>query len=115
MVVTRTGLILDDRYQLAEPIAAGGVGQVWRASDLLLDREVAVKLLRPEYADHPDTLERQRAELLPDRVEQRCSRLRELTCHLVRIDHDSAESGEFMSNRRLTAGDSARQPDAQRI
>jgi len=60
--VTRTGLILDDRYQLAEPIAAGGVGQVWRAADLLLDREVAVKLLRPEYADHPDTLERFRAE-----------------------------------------------------
>jgi eukaryotic-like serine/threonine-protein kinase len=62
VVVTRTGLILADRYQLAEPIAAGGVGQVWRASDLLLDREVAVKLLRPEYADHPDTLERFRAE-----------------------------------------------------
>jgi serine/threonine-protein kinase len=62
LVVTRTGLILDDRYQLAEPIAAGGVGQVWRAADLLLDREVAVKLLRPEYADHPDTLERFRAE-----------------------------------------------------
>jgi serine/threonine protein kinase len=62
VVVTRTGLILDDRYQLAEPIAAGGVGQVWRAADLLLDREVAVKLLRPEYADHPDTLERFRAE-----------------------------------------------------
>jgi len=38
------------------------VGQVWRASDLVLDREVAVKLLRPEYADHPDTLERFRAE-----------------------------------------------------
>jgi eukaryotic-like serine/threonine-protein kinase len=62
VVVTRTGLVLDDRYQLAEPIAAGGVGQVWRASDLLLDREVAVKLLRPEYAGHPDTLERFRAE-----------------------------------------------------
>jgi len=61
-VVERTGLVLDDRYQLDEPIAAGGVGQVWRAADLLLDRPVAVKLLRPEYADHPETLERFRAE-----------------------------------------------------
>src|SRR5215469_5221118 len=38
------------------------VGQVWRATDLVLDREVAVKLLRPEYADHPEQLERFRAE-----------------------------------------------------
>lgn len=60
--MTRPGLVLDDRYRLTEPIAAGGVGQVWRAADLLLDRPVAVKLLRPEYADHPDTLERFRAE-----------------------------------------------------
>jgi hypothetical protein len=62
VVVTRTGYVLDDRYQLNEPIAAGGVGQVWRAADLLLDRPVAVKLLRPEYAEHPETLERFRAE-----------------------------------------------------
>jgi eukaryotic-like serine/threonine-protein kinase len=62
VVVTRTGLVLDERYQLDEPIAAGGVGQVWRAADLLLDRTVAVKLLRPEYADHPETLDRFRAE-----------------------------------------------------
>lgn len=35
---------------------------MWRARDLLLQRPVAVKLLRPEYADHPETLERFRAE-----------------------------------------------------
>ncbi|HEX7164600.1 MAG TPA: protein kinase [Trebonia sp.] len=45
-----------------ERIAAGGVGQVWKATDLLLERAVAVKLLRPEYADHPETLERFRKE-----------------------------------------------------
>jgi eukaryotic-like serine/threonine-protein kinase len=61
-VVTRSGLILDDRYRLDERIAAGGVGQVWRATDLLLDRPVAVKVLRPEYSDHPETLERFRKE-----------------------------------------------------
>ena len=58
----RTGVTLQARYRLEEQIAAGGVGQVWRARDLLLRRPVAVKLLRPEYADHPETLERFRAE-----------------------------------------------------
>jgi eukaryotic-like serine/threonine-protein kinase len=61
-VVTRSGLILDNRYRLDERIAAGGVGQVWRATDLLLERAVAVKLLRPEYSDHPETLDRFRKE-----------------------------------------------------
>jgi hypothetical protein len=53
---------LDDRYRLDERIAAGGVGQVWRATDLLLERPVAVKVLRPEYSDHPETLARFRKE-----------------------------------------------------
>ena len=61
-VVTRTGLILGERYRLDKRIAAGGVGQVWRATDLLLSRPVAVKVLRPEYADHPETLDRFRKE-----------------------------------------------------
>jgi eukaryotic-like serine/threonine-protein kinase len=60
--VTRSDLIFDERYRLDERIAAGGVGQVWRATDLLLQRPVAVKVLRPEYADHPDTLDRFRKE-----------------------------------------------------
>lgn len=58
----RTGTILADRYQLDDPIAAGGVGQVWRATDLVLQRPIAIKLLRPEYADHHETLSRFRAE-----------------------------------------------------
>jgi len=60
--VSHTGLVIHDRYRLDARIAAGGVGQVWRAADLILERPVAVKLLRPEYADHPETLARFRAE-----------------------------------------------------
>lgn len=60
--MTGSGYLIEERYRLDERIAAGGVGQVWRATDLLLGRPVAVKVLRPEYADHPDTLDRFRKE-----------------------------------------------------
>ncbi len=39
------------RYRLESRIATGGMGEVWRATDTTLDREVAVKLLKNEYAD----------------------------------------------------------------
>lgn len=62
IIVTQSCLTLDARYRLEARIAGGGVGQVWRGTDLLLRRQVAVKMLRPEYADHPETLGRFRAE-----------------------------------------------------
>ncbi|HLN78264.1 MAG TPA: serine/threonine protein kinase [Nocardioidaceae bacterium] len=43
----------DGRYQLTSRIATGGMGEVWRAEDTVLDREVAVKILKQEYADDP--------------------------------------------------------------
>jgi hypothetical protein len=43
-------------------IASGGMGDVWRGTDLAIDRRVAIKLLRSEYADDEDGLARFRAE-----------------------------------------------------
>jgi serine/threonine-protein kinase len=54
--------LLAGRYRLESQIAAGGVGEVWRAEDTVLTRPVAVKLLRAEFAAHAETLARFRAE-----------------------------------------------------
>ena len=41
------------RYRLESRIATGGMGDVWRATDTTLGRQVAVKVLKDEYADDP--------------------------------------------------------------
>ncbi|RRD30150.1 serine/threonine-protein kinase [Actinomyces bowdenii] len=56
------GLEVQGRYQLVERIALGGMGEVWRASDLRSGRAVAVKILRPELAGDEIFLSRLRAE-----------------------------------------------------
>ena len=56
------GTTLNDRYRLTERIATGGMGEVWRARDEVLDRDVAVKVLKHEYSDDATFLERFRAE-----------------------------------------------------
>lgn len=47
------GQLLAGRYRLEQPIASGGAGTVWRAADIVLERMVAVKLLRPEIVGDP--------------------------------------------------------------
>ena len=57
-----TGTTLSGRYSLTERIAVGGMGEVWAATDTVLGRTVAVKLLHPGLSQESDLVERFRAE-----------------------------------------------------
>lgn len=48
------GHLLDNRYRLDERIATGGMGDVWRGTDVVLGRTVAVKVLRTAMLDDPE-------------------------------------------------------------
>jgi serine/threonine protein kinase len=54
--------ILNNRYQLLEPLGKGGMAIVYRARDLMLERLVAVKVLREDYSGDPAFQERFRQE-----------------------------------------------------
>jgi serine/threonine-protein kinase len=56
--------VLAGRYRLERRLASGGMGDVWRATDTLLERPVAVKLLREALAENPVVAERFRREAL---------------------------------------------------
>ena len=78
----RTGEVLAGRFRIEALVGIGGMGVVYRAFDLSLEIEVALKLLRPELARKPDAFRDFRQELLLARQVS--------SPHVVRI-HDIAE------------------------
>jgi hypothetical protein len=54
--------LLAKRYRLDRRLAHGGMSEVWVATDTILDRQVAVKLLKAALADDPVVVERFRRE-----------------------------------------------------
>src|SRR5580698_7348985 len=52
------------RYRIESLLGQGGMGAVYKAYDTDLDRTVAIKLVRPELASNPETMQRFKQELL---------------------------------------------------
>ena len=58
------GTVLGARYEILQLLGQGGMGAVYKAKDLELDRAVALKVIRPELAIHPEILQRFKQELI---------------------------------------------------
>jgi len=54
--------ILSNRYQIQQPLGTGGMAVVYQAKDLMLERPVAIKLLRQDYSNQPAFREHFRQE-----------------------------------------------------
>jgi serine/threonine protein kinase/tetratricopeptide (TPR) repeat protein len=58
------GAVLGERYEILKRLGEGGMGAVYKARDRELDRLLALKVIRPELAGHPDILRRFKQELI---------------------------------------------------
>ena len=62
LMALAVGSLLAGRYEITAPIATGGMGEVWKARDRVLDRIVAAKVLKSEFTGDPSFLARFRNE-----------------------------------------------------
>src|SRR5215475_8508642 len=58
------GTILADRFEILQLLGQGGMGAVYKGRDIELERLVALKLIRPDLASHPEILRRFKQELI---------------------------------------------------
>ncbi|MEM6706884.1 MAG: protein kinase, partial [Acidobacteriota bacterium] len=96
-------------YEILEEIGRGGMGVVFRARDLNLDREVAIKVLPEDFATHPDRLNRfeREARLLASVQQANIATVYGFerigaTCFLVMELLDGEALNERLSRSRMT-------------
>ena len=58
------GTVLGNRYEIISLLGQGGMGAVYKATDREVERAVALKVIRPELAIHPEILQRFKQELI---------------------------------------------------
>jgi tetratricopeptide (TPR) repeat protein len=95
------GDVLGGRFRIESLIGIGGMGVVYRAHDLSLDIDVALKLLRPELARRPEAFESFRRELLLARQVS--------SPHVVRIHDIDEDQGRWFISMDYIAGESLEQ------
>src|SRR6266702_343535 len=86
--VTGSGRVVAGRYQLLDPVGHGAMGTVWRARDLRLDRDVAVKEVRV-----PGPMTHQDRNILRERSLREARVAARLTHPGVVTVHDVIEAG----------------------
>jgi TolB-like protein len=88
-------------YQIIAPLGSGGMGQVYRAKDQRLEREVAVKVLPPQFASDPDR---------KARFEREAKAVAALSHPNILSIHDfGTESGVSFAVTELLEGETLRQ------
>lgn len=78
------GVLLNNRYQLLERLGTGGMSDVFRARDSMLQRSVAIKILHERYSDDPDFQDRFKQEA---RAAANLSHPNIVTVHDFGFDH----------------------------
>ncbi len=90
--------VLLRRYRLIDQLGQGGMGSVWRALDLTLKNEVAIKLIDPAIAESPEILERFQREALA------AAELR--STHIVQVIDYGVDEGTPFIAMELLEGES---------
>jgi len=58
------GAVFANRYEIIKTLGEGGMGAVYKARDMELEREVALKVVRPELSNNPEIMQRFKQELI---------------------------------------------------
>jgi len=96
-LVALCGTVLESRYEVGRILGAGGMGAVFEAIHLRLDRPVAIKVLRPVFVGHEQFVKRFLREA------KAASKIRQRNVVEI-LDYGEAESGMVYSVMELLRG-----------